>query len=158
MVPQFKIALNNSYIILLFVNFTTLPCFANTGEHLVKIWLKSDWYWARSSNFPQKCQKGCRVTLIGNYTCSQSINEKSHLCDFSLILHEMCNFLYELMVIFTNCQSIFALIVFPLFKIEISIKFPSCLEWNSKFTVKSGSPLNLKGYGNIFFYYFILTH
>jgi hypothetical protein len=36
-VPRFKIFLNNSYIILLFVNFTTLPYFACTGEHLVKI-------------------------------------------------------------------------------------------------------------------------
>ena len=36
-VPQFKIFLNNSYIVLLFVNFTTLPYFACTGEHLVKI-------------------------------------------------------------------------------------------------------------------------
>ena len=41
-VPRFKIFLNNSYIILLFVNFTTLPYFACTGEHLVKILLKSD--------------------------------------------------------------------------------------------------------------------
>ena len=31
------IYLNNSYIILLFVNFTTLPYFACTGEYLVKI-------------------------------------------------------------------------------------------------------------------------
>ena len=54
------------------------------------------------------------MILIGNYTCSRSINEKSHLClaknltcvcfslvfakhacDFSLILLEPCNFLYK---------------------------------------------------------------
>ena len=55
-----------------------------------------------------------KMILIGNYTCSRSINEKSHLClakhfakhfaklfakhacDFSLILLEPCNFLYKL--------------------------------------------------------------
>ena len=44
-----------------------------------------------------------KMILIGNYTCSRSISEKSHFaiinispnaCDFSLILLEPCNFLY----------------------------------------------------------------
>ena len=40
----------------------------------------------------------CKMVLIGNYTCSWSINEKSlakHACDFSLILLEPCNSLYK---------------------------------------------------------------
>ena len=36
---------------------------AYTGEHLVKIWLKSDWYWARSSDFPQNAKKVCPGNL-----------------------------------------------------------------------------------------------
>ena len=52
------------YIILLFVNFTTLPYFAYTGEHLVKIRWKSEWYWARSSDFPENAKKGV-CTLQG---------------------------------------------------------------------------------------------
>ena len=47
------------------------------------------------------CKIDYKMILIGNYTCSRSINEKSHLClanacDFSLILLEPCNFLYKL--------------------------------------------------------------
>ena len=91
-VPRFTIFLKNSYIILLFVNFTTLPYFASTGEHLVKIWLKSDsltvWYWARSSNFPQNAKRvSCNLnwniyiklkfcTIIKNPTNFASINSK----------------------------------------------------------------------------------
>jgi hypothetical protein len=60
------IYLNNSYIILLFVNFTTLPYFACTGEYLVKIWWKSDWHWARSSDFPQNAQKQPRPRRVRN--------------------------------------------------------------------------------------------
>jgi hypothetical protein len=26
------------------------------------------------------CKSDCKMILIGNYTCSRSINEKSHLC------------------------------------------------------------------------------
>jgi hypothetical protein len=46
------------------------------------------------------CKIDYKMILIGNYTCSQNINEKSHFlfgkhaCDFSLVLLEPCNFLY----------------------------------------------------------------
>jgi hypothetical protein len=58
------------YIILLFVNFTTLPYFAYTGEHLVKIQCSSD--------FPQNAKKGVCVPFkasVSNYVPLSSLSD-----------------------------------------------------------------------------------
>ena len=68
-----------------------------------------------------------KMILIGNYTCSRSINEKislyvarathsryykhfaKHACDFSLILLETCNFLYYNFVEHCSCTKYYFL-------------------------------------------------
>ena len=48
----------------MYVNFTTIPYCAWTGEYLVKIGCKSDWFWARSSDFPQNAKRvSCNLNL-----------------------------------------------------------------------------------------------